>query len=156
MRRWLLVIGVSLLVMGTTYLLLHPPHIDPGSHKYKFMHCDRCGIEMAYNSKLAGGHCLTCKVEPGTLVPTERSLNEGGARDPWKLFSVAFSFECVFLLWAVVWLLHHPPKPKEREYLFTICTKCKLKMRYFPASIGHQAMCPRCKRALTLPDPAAA
>jgi hypothetical protein len=156
MRRWLLVTGISLLVMGTTYLFLHPPRTDPGSQKYKFMHCDRCGMEMAYNPKLAGGHCVTCKVEPGTLIPTERSLSQGGLRDPWKPFNIAVSFECVFLLWAVVWLLHHPPKPKEREYLYTNCAKCKLKMRYFPTSIGHQAMCPRCKRVLTLPDPQAA
>src|SRR5262249_37769097 len=119
MRRWLLLIGISLLIMGTTYVLLHPPRIDAGSHKYKFMHCDRCGVEMAYSENLAGAHCLRCKVERGKLTPTERSLNEGGSRDPWRAFNIALSFECVFLLWAVVWLLHHPPKPKEREYLFT-------------------------------------
>ncbi len=143
-----LLIGGS--VMAATFWCLRPA--IAAESDYKFMHCDVCHQELAYNSSLAGKprRCEPPKI--GMLIPTRRSIKDGHV-NPWWSLNVAMSFEAVCLLGAVVYLLYHPPRRTAADYHYIRCPNCDRKLRYRAERAGEAAgWCPACKAMFVYPS----
>jgi|HubBroStandDraft_4_1064222.scaffolds.fasta_scaffold297222_2 hypothetical protein len=146
-----LVIGVGAIIVAATLWHLWPQSASSGD--YKFMHCEVCGFETAYNPKTAGLQCPHCKPPNfGRLIPTQESVSEDRPSPYRKIIAVLMA-EAVCILGALVFFLYHPPPPPDRVYYYTHCPniKCRRKMRYPASRAGAPAQCPLCKTTLVNP-----
>jgi hypothetical protein len=147
--RVVLAMLAGLGIMAVTYSHLRPE--EGASEEYKFMHCNKCGKEMPYNATLAGLRCPTCPpLRGGTLVPTTRSMAQGGG-NPWRGVNIALSFETVGLLGVLVFILYHPPKQRRDEFWRTRCPKCRRKLKFPAERGGTEGRCPGCKHVFIYP-----
>jgi ribosomal protein S27E len=147
----LVVIGAGVVILSVTALMLWPRPTEPGD--CHFMHCSVCDNEMVYSAALSGKRCPRCKPPNiGYLIPTRKSVNEGG-RSPYRQIVGVLMFESIFVLGALVFLLYHPPPPPEAKFYYTFCPnrKCKRKMRYSANRAGMAAQCPVCKSMVVNP-----
>ncbi len=151
MRRVLLVLFIGIGIMAGTGWYLRPRITEKAD--YKFLHCDVCGFELAYSTKLAGEKCPHCQPPKiGKLVPSRKSIHDGGGGSPWRDFNIALSVEGVCVLGAVVYLLYNPPARPKSSYLYTRCPNCKRKLRYPKERAGESAgWCPACKAMFVYP-----
>lgn len=148
--RIIVTFAVAAVVMTATVYYLRPK-TSAKSSEFRFMHCDLCGAELVYNPKLAGSRCPRCQPPKiGKLIPTTESIGAGGS-NPWRRVNIFLSFEAVFLLGAIVYLLYNPPKPREPNYLYTRCPKCKRRLKYPQERAGGEGRCPACKTLFGYP-----
>jgi hypothetical protein len=146
-----LIIVTGVIVVAATLWRMWPQPAPSG--EYKFMHCEVCGFETAFNSKAVAQPCPHCKPPTiGRLVPTPESVVNPPPSPYRQLFAVLL-IEGVCILGALVFLLYHPPPPPDAVYYYTHCPnlKCRRKMRYPASRAGAAAQCPLCKTTVINP-----
>jgi hypothetical protein len=151
-RKLIIVLVSGAVVMAFTLFLLYPRSPQPGSQKYKFMHCPKCGLEVPYNPDLAGKPCSRCGPFGPEMVPTTEPVAlTGGSPSPFNLMFLAILFELNVLIIALLYVQHRVRKEKakvEEEYLYFRCVHCRRKLRYASSKAGQKGQCPRCKHNL--------
>jgi hypothetical protein len=148
---------VGALAVGITGRVLAPKAGKDGKPvaggQYKYMHCDRCKTELAYNPDMALKRCPRClPPNPGFFIPTEHSVKAGGGPSPLRWVYVAVTLELIGTLAAVVVILSQPiPCPVSTYYLFH-CPNCSQRLRFRRVSLGEIGSCPRCRRPVRFPE----
>jgi hypothetical protein len=149
-RKRLILLLAGAIVVAFTVFLLYPRPPQPGSEKFRFMHCPKCGTEYPYNPELAGKPCSRCAPFGPDLVPTTESVATTGgvAVSPWNKMFVVLLVEAVVLMGAFLYVEHLVRKEKtqtQEEYLYIRCLHCRRKLRFAATKAGLKGQCPRCK-----------
>jgi uncharacterized CHY-type Zn-finger protein len=147
---WLLVVMVSVRQFG-------PREPAKGAKRdtsrFKFLHCDHCKMEMAYNQEMDGKRCPKCQPpNTGFFIPTETSVKSGlNALSPWSKVYVSTFVETVIMLGVLTFLLYRPVPDPKTVFFVVICPYCNQRLRYRSVSHGGLGSCSRCKRMLRFP-----
>lgn len=162
-RKWVQVVisalAFALVLLASHKVLVKPKPVTAEEKKkeeaeFKYMHCDKCGMELTYNKELAGQLAVGCKCQPGDggfWVATKESLKGGGDEDPSiRWFYTAMLIESVLWL-AVLWFLL-ARKDLAPDYYFVRCLHCREMLRYTAAGFDLLIACPTCEQPLRLPD----
>lgn len=118
----------------------------------RFLHCPNCLNEMMYSAKMSGQPCLACGEKGAYLKPTVQSINA-----PSRTGSLVAMFFIVFVLGEVVVYLYFLRRQAITSQTAVIprlkcrCPKCKRKIGYPANKVGIEAICPGCRKTLTLP-----
>ncbi len=156
--RWVQVcvalLAGALLAMLTSLVLAPKERARNDKAGFKFIHCDQCKTELAYNPEMDGKPCPRCRPpKTGFYRPTETSIKAGtGDASPWRWFYLAASVEALATLGAVVYLLYLPVPDPTATYFVCNCPHCNQRMRFRQVSLGGLGMCPKCKRPVRFPD----
>lgn len=159
-KRWVqvtIVMLAGLLVAGLSWQVLAPtidPKADRAAGRYKFLHCDHCNTELAYNPDLDGKRCPKCPPpNTGFYVPTEASIKSSwSGKSPWRWAYLAVAVEVLAALGGVVYLLYLPVADPTTTFFVCNCPHCGQRLRFRQVALGGLGQCSRCKRPLRFPD----
>lgn len=155
--RWVQVcmtlLAGALAVMLSSLVLAPKDRRKGDTAGYKFMHCDQCKTELAYNAELAEKPCPRCRPpKTGFFRPTLRSIKDGGDVDPWRWVHLATALESLATVGMVVYLLYLPVPDPTSIYYVCNCPHCGQRTRFRQVALGGIGQCPRCKRPFRFPD----
>jgi uncharacterized paraquat-inducible protein A len=126
---------------------------DKEAAGYKFLHCNQCMLELAYNAELDGKRCPKCQPpRTGFFVATKDSIRSGGDVSPNRWFYVAAGIEALATLGAVVYIAYLPTRDPTQIYYVFHCPECDQRLRFREVSLGELGQCPRCENILRFPD----
>jgi ribosomal protein S27E len=152
-KRFLIVLVLGLVVMGTTAWLTYPrkPKRSLAElSQYRYMHCPDCKHEGSFAQDALDKPCPVCGSEKG-LVPTLESVKGKAESSPYTKMTAALFVEVVVLMGAV-WLVLRPrDRSGEAAYLRMRCPKCGQKLRYTEDHIGQAGACRKCKKVFVFP-----
>src|SRR5579871_1172488 len=83
-----LTIVAGVIVVAATLWRMWPQQA-PSTGEYKFMHCEVCGYETAYNAKILSQPCPHCRPPTiGHMVPTTESVADPPPSPFRQIFAV--------------------------------------------------------------------
>jgi len=152
-RKLVAILVAGALVMGFTAWRAYPsrpPEIPKGDRRY--MHCPKCAKESRYDEHQYEKDCAYCG-QKGPLVATKESIRTIGVPSgPIARLLPPLLLEAILLGAVVLWYVHRRKTLSvEEDQLYTECSRCRQRLRYHAAKIGHLAQCPRCKRRFIFP-----
>jgi DNA-directed RNA polymerase subunit RPC12/RpoP len=86
-------------------------------------------------------------------VATKESIRTTGVPSgPIARLLPPLLLEAILLGAAVLWYVpRRKSRSVEEDQLYTECSRCRQRLRYHAAKIGHLAQCPRCKHRFIFP-----
>ena len=160
-KKWLQVFLSVVVLAGWVQLmprLLGPKKLAQGekqkTDEFKFLHCERCNLEIPFNEQLNGRPCTKC-VAPNTgyFVPTKNSIKSGsGDASPWIKYNYGLILTSISYLGLLYYILSRPVEPPRSNVFVSKCLHCGEYLKYGPDGHSRYVECPKCVQLLKLPD----
>jgi Zn-finger nucleic acid-binding protein len=159
-NRWVQVLATLIILaiaVGASKVVFGPKAVKANEAKdpnvFKYLHCDQCGTELAYNKELDGKMCPRCRPpKTGFFIATKESVKTGSQTNPWKWYNIAVVVESVVALGMVYYFLSRPVVEAATQFFVVSCPRCSQSLRYSARSHGGAGLCPRCKGLIRFPD----
>jgi hypothetical protein len=152
-KRFLLVLTVGLLAIGTTAWLTYPrkPKRNFAEEaKYQYMHCPECKHEVQFSANDIDKPCPGCYAEKGMVGTVESIKGKPAEQSRYGRLISVLLVETILLMGAV-WFVLRPTEQGAVQYFRMRCPKCGQKLRYTEDHIGQAGACRKCKKVFIFP-----